>query len=150
MFWGGIQYNQSFTLSMSTYSSSLDLRPFLVPALWLLAGGRLGLAAVAGLYTWPARSRVFGRIWFGTLSEVIKFSWVCRLSLARFWPIVCQKLFSKTKFSFGLTCVLFSFCLSSNNWLFTYLWGLAWIFHTQPETILSLNTRCSPELLSSI
>ena len=93
MFLGGIQYNQSFTLSMSTYCSSLDLQPFLVPALRLLAGGRLGLAAVAGLYTWPARSRVFGRIWFGTLSEVINFIWFVAFYLQDF-GLLCARNFS--------------------------------------------------------
>ena len=39
---------------------------------------------------------------------------VCRLPLARYWPMVCQKLFSKIKFSFGLTCALFPFYLHSN------------------------------------
>ena len=59
-FLGGITV-QSFTLSMATYCSCLDLRPFLVPALLLLLGGRLVLAAVAGLYAWQGRSRIFGR-----------------------------------------------------------------------------------------
>ena len=49
------------TILYATYCSCLDLRPFPVPAEMLLVGGRLALAAVAGLFAWQGRSRIFGR-----------------------------------------------------------------------------------------
>ena len=66
VFWVILQYNFP-TLPIAPAET---MRPFCVPALLVLLGGRLGLAAVAVLCTWRADPA----FWFGLfLFKVIKF-----------------------------------------------------------------------------
>ena len=69
VFWVILQYNFP-TLPIAPAET---MRPFCVPALLVLLGGRLGLAAVAVLCTWRADPAFLVDLVWTSLFKVIRF-----------------------------------------------------------------------------